>query len=731
MSRLTGVTWLVALIGCVSGVPAAFASDDGLLPSRAQVPGFHAAGHGASVARTAVGGRPLAALRHAPAQGAAFRSGSQELTFGVFTFAGNASARHALGHLRAGRRHVDVGVAGWELSRSAKRRADVAIAFRVGTALGTVRFRAHGPRKAVAAVALANARSLVARLRRVLALSAWQRTLDGIHADGSITPQLALQAFSRAYGPLPGVHTPPRPGGSAPEATLAMQLVARVWDRLTAAQQAAIDRDLGAPHDASSPGVAQSAVQTLTPNPQLQAVVDRYNALYRGKLPGAPPVTIKVFSASEKIPYPKPGYDTLADALPLNAGGQWGVGAPAYCRVRVPPAGRALNPRVLDVVLAHEAFHCYEFVLMANWRERSAWIIEGMADWAALNVDPLPSSVSAANYREYLSTPETPLFSRSYDAVGFWGHADEVAGPGSLWAKIPAVLGAPDDPASFAAAGATGSPFVETWASAFWRFPDAGDAWQQTDPLPISGIDFPGFDYHIVNDSSSLFSAPHAVSEFYLTADPEQPLVEVVTSEGKLRVGLRKKDFGVGDTQWFCDTKCECPSGESSTIPPHERFGQSLALALTGGAFPGHGRVNYHSLDDYCKPQPAKGLQILGKGHDVHATFTTGTCSVRKGQFHAFAKDGAWSIDVRIPHFGSYKDVYDLAVGSNAGFVVKGPGGPYSNANPAPNHGPSFGQIRFYPNGTKMSLGFEYAWNASATNGVLPLGVMACTKPKR
>lgn len=732
MGRATGVTWLVALMGCVFGVPSAFAADDGVLPSRAQVPGFQAAGHGASVAHTAVGGRLPAGLRHAPAHGAAFRSGPQRLTFGVFTFGGTGGARRALGHLRAGRRPVDVGVAGWQLSRSAKRSTDVAIAFRVGTALGAVRFRAHGQQKRGAAVAIANAQSLVSRLRRVLALSAWQRTLDGIHADGSITPQLALQAFSRAYGPLPGVNTPPRPGGSPPEATLAMQLVARVWDRLTAAQQAAIDRDLGAPHDASSAAVAQTAAQILTPNPQLQAVVDRYNAIYRGKLPGAPPVTIKVFSASEKIPYPKPGYDTLADALPLNASGEWGVGAPSYCRVRVPPAGRALDPRVLDVVLAHEAFHCYEFVLMANWRDRTAWILEGLADWAALSVDSLPSSVSAANYKDYLSTPQTSLLSRSYDAVGFWGHADEVAGPGSLWAKIPAVLGAPNDPASFTAAGATGSPFVETWASAFWRFPDAGDAWRQIDPLPISGIDFPGLDPNIVTSSSSLFSAPYAVSEFHVDADPEQPLIEVVTSQGKLRVGVRRKDYGLsGGSQWFCDAKCACPSGETSSIPPHETFGQSLALALTGGAAPGSGRVNYHSLDDYCKPQPAKGLQILGENLAVHATFATGTCSVSKGQFHASAKDGAWSIDVRIPHFGSYMDVYDLKVGSDAGFVLNGPGGPYSNANPAPNHGPAFGQIRFYPNGKKMSLGFEYAWNAGATNAVLPLGVMVCTKPKR
>src|SRR5262245_24458821 len=37
---------------------------------------------------------------------------------------------------------------------------------------------------------------------------AWQSVLDGIGADGSVSKDTALQAFSLAFGPLPGVTLP-------------------------------------------------------------------------------------------------------------------------------------------------------------------------------------------------------------------------------------------------------------------------------------------------------------------------------------------------------------------------------------------------------------------------------------------------------------------------------------------------------------------------------------------
>jgi hypothetical protein len=63
--------------------------------------------------------------------------------------------------------------------------------------------------------------------------------------------------------------------------------------------------------------------------------------------------------------------------------------------------------------------------------------------------------------------------------------------------------------------------------------------------------------------------------------------------------------------------------------------------------------------------------------------------------------------------------------------VVDGAGGPYSNRYPSPHQTPAVGAITFYPGGTKMLLGYEYAWNAAGQDAVLPIGKMTCVKPKK
>ncbi len=74
------------------------------------------------------------------------------------------------------------------------------------------------------------------------------------------------------------------------------------------------------------------------PNARYQAIADRYRTFYAGKLPGYNP-DVRVFTTADEITDAR-GVKAWADALPVNAAGQWGVGAPAYCRVRVPPTGQ-------------------------------------------------------------------------------------------------------------------------------------------------------------------------------------------------------------------------------------------------------------------------------------------------------------------------------------------------------------------------------------------------------
>ncbi len=618
--RVRPALWLLALMAIVPALVGAApaVARVRLVMGHGEVPGYKAAGGGERVAHSLLGHRVPRALRHSRPQGAVFRARGRRLTLAAFPLTSRRAARRALRALAHGRTHRGVVV-----RRAKSRRArTVTVLVTAGRAIGAVRLRA-GRRAArgAAVAARAYAAQLAARIERMLAESAWQRTLDGIRPNGSITPRLALRAFSIAYGPLPGVRMPRGARRErVPSGTLAMQFVARVWSRLSAAQQRAIDRALGVPHGGGKAAVAHaSAQQVLTPDHSYQAMADHYASIYRSLLPGAPNPTIKVFKASLDEKDKEGGYPYM-DAVPLNAEGGWNVGTPSYCRVRVFPLGSVQSPAFIGLLMAHETFHCFQFELMSAWRQRSAWVMEGMADWAANTVDRVPAAVGAGNYKLYLKNPIDHLFASAYDAVGFWGRADEAGGAGSLWSKIPQVLAAPDNATSYAIATVGGShPFAETWAAPWWRFGAAGAAWSQSEPfwIPSSKLAPPGLP---ITTGTTLGSNPYSFSQFAMTKDPSRPLVSVVGEQGKLRAGTGDTDFGpVEGAKWFCFGKCECPRNEASSIPPHETVGKSrLALALTGGDGYGKARVTYHSLDSYCKKEKeGEESEPTGKSHLV------------------------------------------------------------------------------------------------------------------
>ncbi len=392
-----------------------------------------------------------------------------------------------------------------------------------------------------------------------------------------------------------------------------MQLVARVWERITPAQRAAVERRLGAPYDDRSAPLARSAEAPLVPSARYQAIADRYRAIYNGKLPSVQP-EVRVFTTADEITDARTGARAWADALPLNAAGKWGVGAMNYCRVRVPPMGQAeAGKPFFQLIIAHEVFHCFQFRIMADWRQRSAWLIEGMADWAATSVYSTTAAVGAGPYRLYLSTADQPAFSRAYDGTGIWHWFDESRGVGSLWPNVPAILNAPDDAASFTIAGGGDIGFQQTWASAPMRLP-VGGAWRQTRPYALSRLDSPAPALALTGDTvldTAAFQAKLAVA----VADADKPLVSAVGLAGRLRAATPRRDYGpLDDERWFCFGRCVCPPRRFGTIPPHERVRSTLELALTGGALPGQARVTYHSLDEFCRGREKRKSRSIRSG---------------------------------------------------------------------------------------------------------------------
>ena len=603
--RTLGVVASVAATGALAS-PAA-ATDTSLVPTRTDVPGFVAAGGGAGVGRVALGGQVPSALRRAPAQGAAFRDGGRRLAFGVFRLTSPARAAAALRAAGRGGRNVRIGAGARLRVRAGRRSTDAVVVLRVGAAVGVVRLRLSERAPAAAtAAAQAYATSLAARLRRGLALTAWDRTIGRTRADGSITPQIALQAFSLAYGPLPGVRLPAGNRGVPLTAgTQAVGLVARMWGRLTRAQRNAIDRKVGVPHDASSPRIARRA-EKLTPSPAIGAKVAQYIAIYRTKIAGIPAIPVEAFKTDTEIPVPAGATGKVgADAIPVNAAGNWGPGDTyAKCKIRVPPFGQAFQGTpTYDYFLAHEAFHCVQFAITSAWPSVPNWIKEGTADWAAITVTKASADVSG-HFRQYLDHAPDPLFGRSYDAMGFWGHVDEVFGPGSLWPKLRFVQLA-DSVTAFLLAGGGDLTSIETWASAMWRFPGAGAAWYLKHPhvIPYSAFQLP--EIEVTNDAT-LTAPAYSTRPYAVLRDAKRKLVRIDRTNGYLRAGTPNRDQGPVDDRWFCFGTCECPKNEESSIPAHTRItGARLYLGLGASGQGGAGSVSYKDPKEYCQQAQA------------------------------------------------------------------------------------------------------------------------------
>src|SRR5207247_4061294 len=132
-------------------------------------------------------------------------------------------------------------------------------------------------------------------------------------------------------------------------------------------------------------------------------------------------------------------------------------------------------------------FHCFEADLFPdlgtyvgiNRTHASAWVIEGAAEWGS---DSIAGSDEGNPYHwtEYLLEPGRPLFSRSYDALGYYAHLAESGHDpwGVIDSMLVAVVGGGNE-AAFTASLSGGNPAstLDSWASGYARARHGGSAW--------------------------------------------------------------------------------------------------------------------------------------------------------------------------------------------------------------------------------------------------------------
>ena len=347
------------------------------------------------------------------------------------------------------------------------------VAWRSGARVGVIVLRpARARTSGTAATALRYAVLAGGWLDSPLPATPWAKVLDQIRPDGTVSKRTALEAFAVAYGPLPGVRIPRGRRTTIPSGSLAAQWILSYWRQLTSAQRQVVQRRLAFSPTTSLAHAADYGDPSFKQDPAIQSLADKYANIYQTRLGHVLGLKIVAGTSTSGTDY------AATDA----------VGNPAICRIRVFPPGQQAPSQQstefvppLDLLVAHEVFHCFQGDI-TGWKSLPAWIREGLADWAALSVDPVAYFHGGGNLQWYITTPHTPLFQRSYDAAGFWGHADDVVP--NLWASIPAILNVGSDAGAFHLAGGDADGFLSTWGSSVFRLNCCGYVpWQMQSPI--------------------------------------------------------------------------------------------------------------------------------------------------------------------------------------------------------------------------------------------------------
>jgi hypothetical protein len=421
--------------------------------------------------------------------------------------------------------------------------------------------------------------------------------------DGTLPKKVALAAFETAIGPIPGVDVKPLPVKGLVEGTRALNAVLfDVWDQLTLVQQRAV-QELLAGSDArvvpesgaagSSGPVGGTSRRAGLSDAEVSAGLNDARIDIEAHLgrPLGVPLQFSIVDFGTTARERQALAQTLtnkADGTPVVAGDP--SASEVNCEVQIRPSTLEESVEDLKGLFAHEVFHCFQFLYGGGLsgdaiRDMPDWVFEGQPSWVGESIGD-GTSLSEQWWQKWLSVTLDGLFTRSYDAIGFYSDLD--ANGIDPWSIFDAQLAAgSDDLAAYnAAVGVDGTDFLEVVAKALVRHRRLGDSWESTGP----GItDHSGFTIMDVNPESTDSAddtrtegacgggcAGRATIEQDVTLDPFSTapyqlniagdVLQLVTTAGHATVGFEggdEMDLQEGRIESFCllPGGCTCEDG--------------------------------------------------------------------------------------------------------------------------------------------------------------------------
>lgn len=275
------------------------------------------------------------------------------------------------------------------------------------------------------------------------------------------------------------------------------------------------------------------------------------------------------------------------------------------CVIRFNPKVHKLATAALESLVIHETWHCVQYDIYDDAAgPLPEWINEGQAAWIEGKLGPDGDFDVASRYAQWLSTPSVELFTRLYNASGFYAVLDD-AGLDPLHRLARMLLLAPSNERAYDYATAGDSLNVlRRWGSTLANDATYGPFWKLDQQSMSSDRSTPRR-LHIGNGETQLMPVvPYTADLARLEVDAEVIHVTVV---GGGRISDKgaggKVDTSVTDS-WFCGPLdvdlCRCPNDEAADDPP-TAIAATAYLARGGGTRGSVGAVEGMSVTDYCK----------------------------------------------------------------------------------------------------------------------------------
>jgi hypothetical protein len=266
---------------------------------------------------------------------------------------------------------------------------------------------------------------------------------------------------------------------------------------------------------------------------------------------------------------------------------------PVGCTIEIAAGPHQLG--TMRATIAHEVFHCFEAVMAGdetNWNRKPEphWLIEGAAEWVGSELAHGKDPVANDERRRYYEHPEVPLFSRSYDAIGFFDHMQSVGV--SPWSKFKTMFAQQNDDSAYNAALGGNVEFLTTEASVFFRQASGWPWAPRPQSAPTGGVHFrPGTIAVGSSGHPPVPVAPYAEGAYHLVLSgmsKRRPILELRVLKGYVRI---RSGNGDDVDQVVSDTIKLCSQHEGCNCPGHDEHAPVFldgSLAITGAVLGGY-----------------------------------------------------------------------------------------------------------------------------------------------